>query len=224
MYRLITTHYYERHARRRAELEFCLSVNRGQFDEVTILSEGAERPAGFRGNWFVGFERQRYSDLIALAAHGEPRDLVVLANSDVILPRPELDVIAANMEREQVYALTRWDVTTKHGIRLFDAVYSQDVWVFRGAPKQAIGGDYPLGVPGCDNRFAAELEAAGYAVLNPSQDIHAYHFHQSGHRTSNKPENRVALPYLFVKPAHLGEAPAYRRPTRVSKRASQFQQ
>ena len=44
--------------------------------------------------------------------------------------------------------------------------------------------DVPLGVPGCDNRIAAELlYRYGYNVLNPSKSIKTYHYHPSGDST-----------------------------------------
>lgn len=231
-YRLFTTYYDEKNAARRAELDLSLTLNLAAFDHVCVLSENVDRPRDFPGAWFAGEHRQTYADLLALAAGTrgdtsgvtDAHALNVIANCDIILPRCELAKMDAHLQPGDAYCLTRWDLTAAGGIRLFDAVYSQDVWAFRGPPREKIGGTFPLGHPGCDNRFAHELDAAGYRVLNPSKDIRTYHLHLSGHRTSNKPENRVPLPYLFVKPAALGDEPSYCRPKKASKRPSQFQQ
>lgn len=217
--RLFTTYYEPRNEARRQELDLCLQMNCQAFDSVTILTEGPGRPAWFNGlgdNWGI---RPQYANAILSASHAGD-GVVVIANSDIIIPQSSLEQIDCNLRPNEAYALTRWDIT-ENGIRLFDRVHSQDVWAFRGPPKPNIGGDYFFGVPGCDNRFAYELQAAGYEVLNPSRDIRTYHLHLSGYRPGNKPENRVPGPYLFVKPHHLGEKPQYSTPFRISKRASQ---
>lgn len=222
-YKLFTTWYAEPVRRRRLELEFCLGENLSHFDEVCVLAQSVDRPEGFRGQWFSGHERQTYADLLALAGSASPQDIVVIANTDVVIPRYSLDGIAANIAAGQAYCLSRWDMSAASGINLFDSMSSQDAWAFLGPPRASIAGNAPIGLPGCDNRFAAELDAAGYVVLNPSHDIRVFHFHQSQHRPGNRPENRVPLPYLFVAPHKLGESPRYTRPRRASRRASNFQ-
>lgn len=225
--RLFTTHYRETHHERAAELIGALSLNGVLFDEVVVLAENCPRPAGFRGRWFECRHRQTYADLLALAADQSPEDITVLANTDIAFGLNEsdqttLDAFREHLQPGDAWCLTRWDVLSHNRRRLFDAVYSQDVWAFLGAPREGIGGEYFLGVPGCDNRFAHELDAAGYRVLNPSRSVKTYHHHQSGYRTSNTGENRLPLPYLYVSPHALGERPRTKRPTRIRMRPSQF--
>lgn len=229
-FRLVTTWHRSENEQRQQELDACLDTNCWMFDSVSVLAESAPCPEWFTGtHWFEGMERQKFSDLLALAGISKSEDVVVIANSDITFSEPseplnyeQIHRVANNLRTEQVYCLSRWDITPS-GIKHFDERSSQDAWIFRGAPKPNIGGDYHIGYPGTDNRFAHELDAAGYQVLNPSKDIRTYHLHQSGHRPGNQPQNRIGLPYLFIKPAHLGEEPEYFRPEKASKRASAYQ-
>lgn len=220
--RLFTTAYHEPHDKRRAELKSCLRLNLQAFDEVIVLAQNLARPEWFKGRWFEGTRRQHYSDLLAMASGTQPDDVVVLANSDIEIPHATLARLDAVLAADEVFALSRWDVDRYGNRRLFDLACSQDVWAFRGPPREHIGGRYPFGVPGVDNRFAHELQAAGYDVLNPARDIQTLHHHLSGHRPHNLAQNRVPGPYLFVRPHRLGEMPEYARPAKVSRRASQF--
>lgn len=233
-YRLYTTYYREWHHRRRAEMNACLLLNRQIFDEVTVLSENCPRLLNFEARWFDCSHRQRYDDVLALAADASPEDIAVIANTDIAFTDPsaersatdasraELDKINEHLQPNEAYALSRWDVTPQ-GPRLFDKAWSQDAWIFRGPPKPSIQAAFHFGVPGVDNRFAHELDAAGYTVLNPARSIFSYHLHQSAYRTSNISQNRVPLPYLWIHPHRLGEKPRYKRPNRASKRPSTYQ-
>jgi len=219
-----TTYYDEPNRDRAAELDLCLHLNSDAFDLTYVISEVQNyrepKPFGIYGKRRPG--RQTFANLLAEVDCACGDDIVVIANCDIIIPDSSLQMMAGNLKPGEVYCLTRWDIMGS-GIRLYDSASSQDAWVFRGPPKQNIGGEYFFGHPGVDNRFAAELNDAGYRVLNPSRDIRTYHLHLTGHRPNNKPENRVPLPYLFVAPHRLGEEPIYKRPTRASRRASAFQ-
>lgn len=221
--RLFTTLYDELDDKRRAELHEAIRLNLGDFDRVTVVAEDMDCGRGFPGIWVNWTRRQKFADLLNLASAADSDDVVIIANTDMVIQSTWLRIIGENLAPYEAYALTRWDVDRECNKKLFDRVYSQDVWAFRGPPKQDIGGDYYFGVPGVDNRFAHELDAAGYKVLNPSKTIRTYHLHLSGIRNGNKPENRVPGPYLFVKPHALGEEPEYVRPQSISKRASQYQ-
>jgi hypothetical protein len=222
-YRLFTTYFDSGSPERQAELEMCLALNTSAFDRVCVWSESPTFQDKFLGGMYALHrqERQKFSDLLTYASDSMPEgDIVVIANTDIVISQQSLDQIDLHLRSNQVYCLSRWEEASNKGIHLWDVEYGQDAWVFRGPPKPDIGGDYWFGVPGCDNRFAHELDAAGYEVLNPSRDIRTYHIHASNKRTATNCEsNRVLLPYLFVKPHHLGETPEYRRPTTQKRRA-----
>jgi hypothetical protein len=223
-YRLFTTWYDERNSDRRLELELCLSLNMCTFDYVHVLSENEPRllNMAWHGKWTVVTRRQKYSDVMELAYHdANELDVCVVANTDMIIPRESLDMMQA-IKSNEAYCLTRWDLTSRGGIRFFERSDSQDSWVFSGRPSVGEYGDYPFGVPGCDNRFAHELQSAGYRVLNPSRTVRTFHLHASLYRPHNTPTNRISLPYLYVWPHRLGEGAKYSRPTKLSQNKSHF--
>lgn len=196
--RLYATHYSEPCVERREELTLCFAVNLDSFDAFALLPRDT---------------RPRFSDLLEDARRdAEANDVVVVANADILIPSNTLRIINEHLRENQVYCLNRWEVSSRQGIHLWDVEYGQDAWVFRGPPKPNIGGDYWFGLPGVDNRFAHELDAAGYEVLNPSKDIRTYHIHASNKRTAtNNEAHRVPPPYLYIAPHHLGETPAIKR-------------
>ena len=60
--------------------------------------------------------------------------------------------------------------------------------------------NYYLGVPGCDNRFAYDLEyIAGYNLFNPSKTIKTFHLHNSLKRNYSK-SDQLKGDYLLLKP------------------------
>jgi len=119
----------------------------------------------------------------------------IIANSDIYFNETVLQTRFIN--KKECYALSRWDYSNGMAI-LFNRKDSQDVWIFNGAVN-CNGGDYFLGVAGCDNRIAYDLRQSGYSVLNPSKRIHAIHYHNTNHRTY-KSEDRLLEPYHFIFP------------------------
>lgn len=222
---LFTTYWDEPIEARRRDILLALDGNRDSFDKVFVLSQQAKVAPEQHRNcyWSSQLERQTFRKMLQLAADNAGLDdIAIIANSDIWIPSSTLAVINWHLQANEAYCLSRWDILPK-GITLFDRADSQDTWVFRGPPRVDIDAGFPFGFPGVDNRFAAELQIAGYRVLNPSRDVKTYHIHPTPHRNGNKPENRVGLPYLFVKPAKLGDEPEYSVPTKISKRAGHFQ-
>jgi hypothetical protein len=211
---LITVYYAEPRQRRRAELELCLEINAGTFERVLVLSEG-EGPAAIGGSSIECRRmdrRQKYADALALAREiAADDDVTVIANCDIFVPPASLLLAKSALEPGQAWCLSRYELAS--GVALFDVEYSQDAWVFRGKPRSpllagAAAADYFFGVPGCDNRFAWELQESGYAVSNPSRSVRTYHVHGSRQRTvTNHARHRVPPPYLFIRPHELGQVP-----------------
>ena len=218
--KLYTTYHESDSKARNGEVELCLELNQAVFDEVHVIAQQCNRPQSFRGEWITLDRRQVYFDLLEVARMSVPSDIVVISNSDIIFTQQALDSINSSLAFDECYCLSRWDLTTC-GIRLFNRHDSQDAWVFRGAPR-CYAGQFAFGVPGCDNRFAYELHKAGYKLSNPSKDVRIFHLHLSGHRPSNQAANRVQPPYVWVKPARLGEPPTITHSDVASKRASAF--
>lgn len=128
-----------------------------------------------------------------------PSKVNIVANSDIIFDNTIK--LVSQINTRTVYALTRYDMTGK----LFNVSYSQDTWVIRGEMNQDLWNNgnfaFSMGLRGCDNRLAWELNNAGYTVLNPSLSVKTYHIHCSTVRTyllHNKPV--VEPPYLHLQP------------------------
>lgn len=61
----------------------------------------------------------------------------------------------------------------------------------------------PLGMPGCELRFAETVFNMGYIVLNSSLDIKNVHMHIGPARHEDK--NRLYGTYLFTPPCRLSD-------------------
>jgi hypothetical protein len=148
-------------------------------------------------------------------------DVSIIANCDIVVPTESLRLIETVIGFREMFCLSRYETGAGGVLNLFDAEYSQDVWAFRGLPP-AVAAAFFFGVPGCDNRLAAEVQAAGWTVSNPSRDIKTIHVHGSRIRTAtNHVNHRLPPPYLFVQPAHLGETPETRLVTDLAEFANQ---
>lgn len=214
MIRLFTTYYRDERPERREELDLCLVRNVAAFDAVHVISEGVlygPEIAARVASWDSMSSRPKYRNVLEYARGSSFDDVVIIANCDIVFPRQSLEMIAGLITPDVVFCLTRWEP----GVGCWGVDYSQDSWCFRG-PPMVEGGGYYFGVPGCDNRFAAEAEQSRYRVLNPARTIESRHVHATGLRTAtNTRPNRVGLPYLYVAPHALGDLPAYRRPTEL---------
>lgn len=137
------------------------------------------------------------------------RTVNTIANSDIFFPNIHNDEVYSHhinlLENnpDTCYALSRWDYAGGDNYVHFDRADSQDVWMFYGKPKP-MNVPYCLGKAGIDNRFAYELQQAGYNVLNPSRTFKTYHLHRSNVRNyideNGQVIDRVPPPYLLVKP------------------------
>jgi hypothetical protein len=101
-------------------------------------------------------------------------------------------------------ALSRYDFDAKGNIQPFLRADSQDTWVFYGNPRIRTELEYGMGIAGCDNRLAYDIQAHGYNVVNPSHSIKTFHLHNSNVRNylndQNEPIERIPQPYLLVNP------------------------
>ena len=202
MINLFTTYYHEANESRRAELDFCLSLNLF-FDRTVILAEGDFPHLKHEKRLIVNSgARPTFSDFLRMMAL-YPDDLNILCNTDIFFNRKNIEEYCNDMPESHCYALSRADINSFGDYELFDRPDSQDAWIFKGAPKP-IHADFCLGIPGCDNRFAYELQQAGYTVLNRSRSIHAYHVHASNVRNYIKQDGTVSEtvppPYLLLNP------------------------
>ena len=175
---------------RRKELEFCLEKNEENtlIDNIFKLTSGPKWPT--------------YNDYFRLMGH-YPNDINILSNLDIYFDETLNHV--HKIREHQCFALTRWELVDDAVIPFevrnpgHPARFSQDVWIFRGAPKVR-NATFSMGWPGCDNRIAKLIHDSGYEVLNPSKTIRAIHVHRDPSRNTARDVNRVGGPYLWINP------------------------
>lgn len=211
--RLFTTIFTEKNDKRRSEYQQCLELNSANhlFDEICLLSEGGEEI--LPDNGIIKIRRvlnrptyQKYFDWISELA--TDNDISIIANSDIFFDNQLTLFSHWKMPKEIVFALSRWDYGKNQEPRLYDHNDSQDAWILCGIPRD-ISGDFPVGVPRCDNRILFELQRAGYEVINPAFSVRAYHLH-SGIRQEYNKENLghfVEPPYAYLWPHNLWSLP-----------------
>ena len=174
---------------RQKELDFCFNTNieSGLFKKIINFDD-----------------RPTYNDFFN-ATKAYPNDINIFANSDIYFN--DTINLVREMGVKDAYALTRWELHKDKVVRFEEkhhynaeakAKHSQDVWVFNGVPKGILG-NFQIGVPGCDNRIAWEINNARYRLSNPSDKIQCIHKHAEQARNYNikKP---IPQPYLWVMP------------------------
>lgn len=195
------------------ELSSCLDINihNAAIDEIRILNECRNVRLPIRGKVETRNidKRPDYADYFQWMRESPPRNsgISIIANSDIYFDDSIL-ALSQSLKPNQCAALSRWDRNSSGAPILFDRNDSQDVWVFRG-PLKNIEGNFPVGVPRCDNRILFELKQAGYEVINPSFSVRVYHLH-SGVRQEYSNENLeqfVDPPYAYLWPHNLWSLP-----------------
>lgn len=212
---LLTGHYPDPDPRRREELLECLRRNAAHplLEELRVFLEepldpaalAAEQPAlaAPRVRLLPHGRRLTYRDLFAHARAELPGKPIIIANADIYFDST-LERLEGFNFGNRLLCLSRWDVMPHGALRLFEHPHSQDAWMFR-APLPDFGCDFPLGVPGCDNRLAWEAHRAGMALLNPARSVRACHLHASGVRRYSE-RQRLHGPTLAVPATHLAAA------------------
>ena len=189
---------------RQKELDFCFKTNKesGYFSEIINFSD-----------------RPTYNDFFK-ATQDYPSDINIFANADIYFNRTILH--AKDIQETEAYALTRWELNEHSEVVSFEemhqynagakAMHSQDVWIVKGIAKN-VNGSFYIGVPGCDNRIAYELNKAGYTVKNPSNVIQCIHKHEESDRAYTM-SGRVSPPYMWVEVGGVAITPRNQSRTR----------
>jgi hypothetical protein len=213
MTRLFTTLFSETSPARRAEYDECLRRNLAcaALDEICLLIEGESlappdspklRPRKIA-------RRPHYSDYFTwIEEAAKPGDVSVIANSDIYFDN-QLGLFKNwGLPERCVVALSRWDVAPDGSASLFDRNDSQDTWIVRGTVR-GVHGDFPIGVPRCDNRILFEFQKAGFRVANPAFSIRTYHLHAGQRVEYSGPvlPHYVPAPYRYLFPHNLWTLP-----------------
>jgi hypothetical protein len=188
-YALLVGFYQEPAPARMQEYLACLERNAAheRIDEIHVFVE----QAGDAGALAVAYPILRHPK-VRVFAHGRRTTYhewldhanralagrrAIVANADI-----HFDHTLARLDdvdlAGRIACLSRWDVLDDGSLQFFDHPSSQDAWIFQ-VPTPRIACDFPLGLLGCDNRFAWEAQAAGLVVFNPARSVHACHLHRS---------------------------------------------
>lgn len=201
---LVTQFYVPTEERRLKELVYCVHQNSSNslIDSIILVIETGTNdtliPCGekIKIQWVT--KRPTYCDLFNIASKSteDSNGLFIITNSDIFIEYEDIIKIKERIKEGEVFALSRWDFNPDDQPVHHDTWDSQDTWIFKN--KILLGEyDIELGIPGCDNRIAFELQKAGYVVKNPSKTIKSYHYHISKYRTYSE-EDRIKEPYLFI--------------------------
>jgi hypothetical protein len=212
--RLFTSSFDSPDEGRRAEFAEALDRNLAcdAIDVVCVLDEGArDLPVAHpKIRVRVSSTRPTYRDYFSwINELAGPDDVSILANADIYFGDHLFLFRHWLPPGGTALALARWEPDENGTFLLRDRNDSQDAWIFRG-PIRNIDADFPVGVPGCDNRLASELASAGFEVLNPSFSLKSFHLH-AGERLPWIGDARaggVEPPYAYIWPHNLW--PLYR--------------
>ena len=183
---LIQQYYRTATSARQQEIDTCLrnNLSNPMIDKVHLLTEElyclTEFPETEKIRQTVIGERLSFARAFRYANAADPhgQDAWLLANADIHFDDTLAALRGVRLDGV-VFALTRHDIQPDGSLTPAPAEFahgSQDCWIFRTPiPVDRLFADFPLGVPGCDNRIAYELIEAGYKLLNPSLSIVARH-------------------------------------------------
>jgi hypothetical protein len=201
--------YKDKNPARQKELDKCLKSNIVNVAICKIhcwvdnMYEGGEWLKHPKIHLLGGNRRPTYKDYFDMVnAYATENEISCIANSDIYFDEYGIRLIEEHIQRDECYALSRWDVLESGIVKLFNRADSQDVWIFKGKIKEVPNSDFTQARAGCDNSIAYWLDKAGYKILNPSNDIRTYHLHNSGIRNYTS-KDRVPPPYKLIHPHNL---------------------
>jgi hypothetical protein len=124
-----------------------------------------------------------FLELVSRKATEAPDALVILTNSDIELTN-DITRLFPWIRMNDLICLSRHE-PGQSGFQ-YPPEWYQDCWIMRA---QALSShlikacEFYLGIPGCDNYFAAVMREAGFTIWNPCINIKIYHHHASSIRT-----------------------------------------
>jgi hypothetical protein len=206
--KLIFSFYEDKNDNRKNEYLVCLKNNLNAFSDCLILVEIKDKvyfeslQLNLLSNQRVRYieKRPTFNDFFEILDEVEFFNSInVICNSDIYFEETNCFDIYFQSDLKNCLALSRWDVNGDGTSSLFNRIDSQDTWVFFGNPKFRLSLDFTMGVAGCDNRLAYELEQAGFIVINPSLSIKTYHLHLTNIRNNI---NEVGQNIIIIPPPY----------------------
>lgn len=209
---LLTGFYLDPDPTRQAEFLECLqrNVRCEQIEQIHLFIEESLTPEALRqlhpmlSNEKICLvphrRRLTYQALLAYANKRLINRCVIIANADISFDNTLAYLNGFNLVG-RLLCLSRWDMQPDGSAVFFEHPASQDAWIFH-SPIRTFACDFPLGVPGCDNRLAWEADNAGLLLSNPSRTVRAQHLHLTQVRRYT-PQQRLSGPVLDVPTEHL---------------------
>ena len=181
---LIVQYYTDKHAVRQKEIDDCLwkNVENGYIKHIHLLLENdVNLPTESEKIYktIIG-KRLSYKDAFSFAGENLANQICILSNADIFF-NDTISLVTEELLTNKIYALSRYDLSGQGKLNIFNRKDSQDVWIFK-PPLPSIKSDFLLGMPGCDNRIAYEIKAAGIEITNPCLSIKVAHVHKSKKR------------------------------------------
>lgn len=187
----------------------------GPPERAAELAEVWRKSDGLFSDYTHPEGRPTFSELFMLT---RPGMVNIIANSDIFFDALGVSLIAdffSSLPENALYrtalALSRHDVLPDGSTRLHDHSDSQDAWAVYG--NVTLDAPFTMGQPGCDNRLAHIMQAAGFNLFNPSKTIKCFHLHNvqwrsyltnpNGQARGGDKVERVPPPYALVKPTEL---------------------
>ena len=203
MINLIFNYYETKNFARNKELKHCLeqNLNNPHIDFIHLFNESSYMPIKENVKNIPTSKRLSYRDYFDYIEENikNEDDIFILTNSDCFFEH-ESFLYINNIKKEEAWCLSRWNVVSDGVpavIKPFNRPDSQDATILRGFLKKINFLDFFMGVPGCDNRLAYELDSAGYVLKNPLTKIKLIHYHMDESRNYN---GKVNPPYKLVPP------------------------
>jgi len=206
---LIVGRYAEPNRARASELYRCLARNCScaHIKQIYVIRETQDIviPQHPKIVPFALDSRLTYELAFHFADAEAPDSRVILANADIWFD-DSLGALDGFDLTRRLLCLSRWEPGPGSS-QLYDNPMSQDAWIFQ-TPIRPFSCDWPLGVPGCENRLAFEAHKAGLLVSNPSRTIRANHLHLTNVRHWANVD-RLYGECLLVPPGELSEAVSF---------------
>lgn len=198
MVNLYTSIYTDKSQARQKELIYCLTENikNPLINNIYLIVEGEVKLPQSDKLIIIEGKRPTYRNFFDLISNTvtSASDISIVANTDIYF---DDSISQLEFHDRQCVALSRWD-KTKAGLKLHNERYSQDSWIFKGKIRNVRFCDFYLGIPGCDNRIAYELNRSGYRLLNPATKVKSIHYHQTNLHTYNDSTPKIPKPYLYI--------------------------
>ena len=127
--------------------------------------------------------------------------ICVLGNLDIMYT-DSIITVHEYIDDDTVIALSRYEINPDNSLTpMTGGEGSQDTWIFKSKIRvDNMASNFTMGIGGCDNRIAYELQK-NYKVINPCSQIISMHMHRSNIRTwDTQPILNLAEGYSLINP------------------------